>query len=73
MRIRSGFGITNPLSARGVVRENKVDKKTAYGRHIGIKSIVEGDRVYGISFHATKGPRRRRVYDASVRRRLLGI
>lgn len=77
--IRYGFGITNPLSALARVRKPKVgniDKRTPYGRHIYTGEdkwrAIDG-RVYGKSFHATKGWRRRRVYKASVRQRLIGI
>lgn len=51
-----------------------ISKGKPFGRHIGEVKTEEVDgRVYGIAFHATKGKRRRRVYDASVRRKLIGI
>lgn len=51
-----------------------ISKGKPYGRHIGTPWVETiGDRVYGHAFHATKGKRCRRVYDASVRRRLIGI
>jgi hypothetical protein len=51
-----------------------VSKGKPYGRHVGTVKTEEVDgRVYGIALHATKGKRRRRVYNASARLKLIGI
>lgn len=51
-----------------------IQKRTAFGRHLRVVRTEEIDgRVYGISLHATKGYRHRRVFDASVRRKLIGL